>query len=68
MNSSKVVHSDYQPSLRTLMVVLAVVATIVAVGTVVNQLLLASIVTMLICVAVMAFWVVRNGGVRKRSS
>lgn len=64
----KVVHSEYQPSMRTLVVVLAVVATIVAVGTLLNQLLLASVITMLICVLVMAFWVLRKGRVGKRSS
>ncbi len=56
------VHSDNRPSLRTLVLVLAVMAVIVAFGAVTSQYLLASLVTIFICGAVIAWWVLHRHG------
>lgn len=56
----KVVRNGNRPSIRMLVVVLAVVAAIVAVGVVFDQNLIASVSTMLICLAVIAWSVVRG--------
>jgi uncharacterized membrane protein (GlpM family) len=56
----KVEHSQGRPSLRTLAIVLALVVVIVAAGIVTNQYAIAALVTTLICMAVIALWVVRG--------
>ena len=58
----KVVHSEYRPSPRTLVLVLASMAVIVGLGVVTNQYLLASFVTMFICGAVISWWVLQRKG------
>ena len=58
----KVVHSEYRPSPRTLVLVLAAMALIVGLGVVTNQYLLASFVTMFICGSVIAWWVLQRKG------
>ena len=58
----KVVHSEYRPSPRTLALVLTAVVVIVGLGVVTSQYLLASFVTMFICGAVIAWWILKRRG------
>ena len=57
--------SPSRPSFRTLVIVLFLVAAIVVVGVVADQGLLASLVTMLICAAVIGWWIWRNRSTNK---
>jgi len=52
--------SDNRPTIRTLLVSLALVALIVVIGVVTNQDALAALATILICGAVIALWIIRG--------
>ena len=52
--------SQYRPSLRTLVLVLVLIAAIVAAGVAVNQIVIATLATMLICGVVIAMWLLRG--------
>ena len=52
--------SDNRPTVRTLLISLALVAVIVAIGVVSNQGALAALATILICGAVVALWIIRG--------
>jgi hypothetical protein len=56
----KVEQSQYRPSLRILILVLLLMAAIVAIGVVFNQIVIATLATMLICGAVIAIWLARG--------
>jgi hypothetical protein len=56
----KVDKSDNRPTIRTLLVSLAIVAVIVVIGVVTNQDGLAALATILICGAVIALWIIRG--------
>ncbi len=56
----KVDKSDNRPTIRTLLVSLALVAVIVVIGVVFNQTALAALATILICGAVVALWIIRG--------
>ena len=52
--------SPNRPTVRTLLVSLALVAVIVLIGVVTNQDALAALATILICGAVVALWIIRG--------
>lgn len=52
--------SDNRPTVRTLLVSLALVALIVVIGVVTNQDALAALATILMCGAVIALWIIRG--------
>ena len=52
--------SDNRPTIRTLVVSLALVAVIVVIGVVTNQDALAALATILICGGVIALWIIRG--------
>jgi len=56
----KVAQQTYRPSLRTLGFAVAVIAAISALGVVTNQVGLAALVTMLVGVGVIGWWLVRG--------
>ena len=52
--------SQFRPSLRTLVVALVLMGVVVAAGVVADEIVIATLVAMLICVAVIAVWLVRG--------
>jgi hypothetical protein len=52
--------SEFRPSGRTLVIVLVLMGVLVAAGVVSNQIVIATLATMLICGVVVAIWLLRG--------